>query len=326
MKKKYKFALFVLVTILLLVLFEWNEAVYESRLFKIREDERASQLLSQYEIKLPKEFEYALGLDIDSISFARMSEEARAFVEISTNNKYIDTEEVGRHSVFYDLKMIDEYGIPHTFTIGRSYDVVDTQSPVIKFRKTTLTQSLNSSFDINKYVANVFDYVDGELEIGSADEAGKWWVVGGVDTKKKGTYTFHVEAKDLNGNITKSEALTLKIVEYSSFVDFDSRWSVVDGDQPEVNAGYIVRWGGDYWHHNWSSFMAQFNAMRVGGVIKLDGRYWKVYAIKKLPADAQNVYDTNGGICMNGTVELITCANGDGSLRWVAFLAPTNSY
>ena len=73
----------------------------------------------------------------------------------------------------------------------------------------------------------------------------------------------YVVAEDKNHNIS-SKPFTVKVKERpvgggkASYVDFDRYFTIVDGHQAEIDAGYLVRFFGDYWHHNWASFMNVF--------------------------------------------------------------------
>ena len=85
----------------------------------------------------------------------------------------------------------------------QTYEVADTQAPIIEFEKDTITRYVGSSFDPKENIRRVYDLVDGDI----AD----YTVKGNYDLQTVGIYDVTVTAADKNGLTSEaSYCLTIK--------------------------------------------------------------------------------------------------------------------
>ena len=105
----------------------------------------------------------------------------------------VDTKKVGTYTQKIITKDLNNNETNKEFNV----EVKDTKKPEIVFKNSSITLTVGSNkYDPKTNIKSVTDPVDGKLE---------YKVEGKVDTKKVGTYTIKVSAKDSNENETKKE-------------------------------------------------------------------------------------------------------------------------
>lgn len=292
------------------------------------QEENLLQTLSGFHVEIPKVFEYdktTINLN-DYIKNPTNNTEVIASVKPSEYS----LQNVGTKLVKFNFLVHDDkYGRDFEKNIDTVITVVDSQEPVIELKKESVTGYKDDKFKTSLFLDKVYDVVDGDLtECSKEITKGCWFIDEVPDMKKIGNYSFNVVAVDRNGNTTKKK-VDYKVANKTlsngkaTYVDFDAHFAFADGHQAEVNAGYITRWGGDYWHHNWSSFMKYFNQLGNGTTVKLDGVLWRCGGVERIATDGTSLVNSQGHeLVMDGSVQLVTCANSSGSVRLVAYLIP----
>ncbi|MBR4461047.1 MAG: hypothetical protein IKS51_00465 [Erysipelotrichaceae bacterium] len=88
-------------------------------------------------------------------------------------------------------------------TYDHTYEIVDTQAPIIEFKKDTIVKYAGTDYDPKENIERVYDIVDGDI----AD----YTISGNYDLQNKGIYDVTVTATDKNGLIAEaSYCLTIK--------------------------------------------------------------------------------------------------------------------
>lgn len=88
-------------------------------------------------------------------------------------------------------------------TFERTYEITDTQAPIIEFKKDTVIRYVGTDYDPRENIERVYDAVDGDLN--------DYTVGGDYDLQSKGIYNVTVTAVDRNGLSTEaSYCLTIK--------------------------------------------------------------------------------------------------------------------
>lgn len=115
-------------------------------------------------------------------------------------------------------------------------------------------------------------------------------------------------------------------------VDFDSYIAFVDnnGDQTGettqqyLDQGYIVRYNGNYLHHNYGKFLELFNSIREGDTVLIGGQtYTAVFKENaRVSDDFYHIYGNEAGIDRHGTetIDIITCYGSVGTMDRVVWV------
>lgn len=160
-------------------------------------------------------FEYGTGI-IDLKDYITSEDDLK--IEPET----IDTSVIGETIVTITYSSVDIYGDKAARTEVETYTVKDTQPPVIKLKKDSISLKNDESFNPDDYIESVKDPVDGNLmEVTKKPtlnsegryDAGFYLIDSDVNTIRGGNYTVKIEAYDKNGN--ESEASIYVDVEKS---------------------------------------------------------------------------------------------------------------
>lgn len=172
--RKYKKALLVICIIIIGLLF--GNFIYAEAMKNV--DLKFSQT----------EFEYGCE-NVDFNSYLNLSEDLNdvKIVEKTT----FDEKKVGKQEILFEVYRGEIKCNDKTYT----FEVKDTNIPVIELDGETVTVEYGNKYDPAKNVKSVTDIVDGELE---------YEISGDLDTKKIGNYKQTVISKDKNGNENSS--------------------------------------------------------------------------------------------------------------------------
>lgn len=113
-------------------------------------------------------------------------------------------------------------------------------------------------------------------------------------------------------------------------INFDEAFAFIDLEwdeygetvQPHVDQGYIVKYSGDYYHHNTSNFLKKFYQLQPGKQVVIGGINYTCIGIEHGFAYDSGIMTNNYEEVMeNATPEIITCEGyGDTEKRLIAKL------
>lgn len=109
-----------------------------------------------------------------------------------TVDQDLDTFQVGEQELIVTAKAESpRYRQTVSRTCRKTYEITDTQAPVIEFKKDTVVKYVGTDYDPKDNIERVYDVIDGDLE--------DYTVSGDYDLQSTGIYTVTVSACDKNG-------------------------------------------------------------------------------------------------------------------------------
>lgn len=117
-----------------------------------------------------------------------------------------------------------------------------------------------------------------------------------------------------------------KTVNFDSYIAFVNNNEDQTGEttQQYLDQGYIVRYNGNYLHHNYGKFLELFNSIKEGDTVIIGGQTYtavfKEYA--RVSDDFYHIYGNETGIDHHGTstIDIITCYGSVGSMDRVVWV------
>ena len=294
---------------------------------KDKEEVYIHSLLARYKLDIPEVFEYAHEtVDLNRYIASRPYKPDVPITETGLNEQE-DLSTLGQRQVELLVSAEDKYGRLYNKSVSGLFEVTDTQYPVIEMSETSIAVTEGTSIDPNDYVIQVYDPIDGTMNVASAEESGTYWFEGYLNTDKPGQYSIDVIAEDVNGN-RSSETLTVIVKNKPKpTVNFDSEFTTISANvynmQSLLDSGNIILYCGDYFHHNSRSFMNLFNKCKAGVKVILNGHTYTSGGIFHGYCTDQDIYYDNGNIAWDGNsvTELITCDGSPGTYkRWILVL------
>ncbi len=121
-----------------------------------------------------------------------------------TIDQEIDSFSLGEQQLIVTVKaQSPRYHQMVSRTYDKTYQITDTQAPIIEFKKETVVKYVGTDYDPKENIERVYDVIDGDLT--------DYTISGDYDLQTKGIYNVTVTATDKNGLSSKaSYCLTIK--------------------------------------------------------------------------------------------------------------------
>ncbi len=121
-----------------------------------------------------------------------------------TIDQDLDTLQIGEQELVVTAKAESpRYHQSVSRTSRKTYEITDTQAPIIELKKDTVIKYVGTDYDPKENIERVYDVIDGDLT--------DYTVSGDYDLQNKGIYTVTVTATDRNGLTNEaSYCLTIK--------------------------------------------------------------------------------------------------------------------
>ena len=139
-------------------------------------------------------------------------------------------------------------------------------------------------------------------------------------------------ASEETAHVDNKQDVEQPVVEENGILNFDNYFPFIDGDanlnsddavQYYVDSNYVVRWGGDYFHHNTKSFLKQFWKLSYGKQVQIGGIVYTCYGVEhgREGNDGGILTDNGYDVFCDSAVEIVTCDGPYGTTkRWIAHL------